>query len=298
MNDNEIRQGFEKMTEAVQPERMEDAVRERLAVKEERKRMRIRFPRTAVAVACVLAVTALSAGAYAVRRNITIQPYADGHGPYLVMTHANEDILKFPLLAEEIVEQIGERCVKDEDESNDDFYERRLKFSSWEEAEEWLGCDLLISDMLSEPQTNTIWGADILVQPVYIDEELYYVHLISTHLVENAEEHMLCYMDIILPVSETFLGWVRDGIFGKSGNLHGGEPEGKPEVMNYHTENGLDAEIAGMYKRYDGSHINNPVVYHVNSYVMHEGILYDIAIWEKDRDFTIQTMQDILDSLE
>lgn len=296
MNDNEIRQAFEKMKETVRPMQVEDAVRGRLSAKEERKR--VRFPRTAVAVACVLAVTAVSAGAYAVRRNITVQPYADGHGPYSMVVHADEDALKFPLLSDEVIEQIGERCVKEEDESNDDFYERRLKFSSWEEAEEWLGCDLLISDMLSEPQTNTIWGADILVGASWWEDGLWYITLDGTHLAENEEEHMLCYMKVTIPVSENFVKMLGNWGYGRSGYLYGGEPEGEPEVMSYHAENGLDTEIVGMYKRYDGSHINNPVVYHVNAYTIHEGILYDIAIWEKDRDFTIQTMQDILDSLE
>jgi hypothetical protein len=30
---------------------------------------------------------------------------------------------------------------------------------------------------------------------------------------------------------------------------------------------------------------------------MNEGILYDLAIWEKDREFTIGTMEKLLDSL-
>ena len=54
MNDHELKRALETMTETVRPERVEDRVRERLAVKEERKR--IRFPRAAV-VACVLALT-------------------------------------------------------------------------------------------------------------------------------------------------------------------------------------------------------------------------------------------------
>lgn len=294
MNDHELKRAFETMTETVRPERVENRVRERLAVKKERKRGR--FPRAAV-VACVLALTAVSVGAYTVYRDFTIHPQADAHGPYGMVVHAGEDSLKFPLLSEEKIRQIGELCVQGEAESNDDFYERRLKFSSWEEAEEWLGCDLLTSDMLSEPLKNTIWGADILVNPIYFGEELYYIHLLSTHLVENLEEHMLCYMDLIIPVSETFLGWLRDGIFGKGGNMHGGVPEGETEVMTYSAKNGLDAEIAGIYKRYEGSHIYDPVVYHVNAYVMHEGILYDLAIWEKDREFTIGTMEKLLDSL-
>lgn len=295
MNDNEIRNAFEKMTETVQPERVEDRVRERLSAKTERKQ--VRFPRAAVVFACILALTAVSAGAYGVYRNFTIFTQADAHGPYSMVVHADEDSLKFPLLSAEIAEQIGERCVKGEAESNDDFYKRRLKFSSWEEAEEYLGCDLLTSDMLSEPQQNTIWGADILVEPVYFDEELYYVNLTSTHLAENVEEHMLCYMKLTIPVSETFLGWLRDGTFGKVGYMYGGEPEGEAEVMSYSAENGLDAEIVGIQKRYDGSHIYEPLVYNVNAYVMHEGILYDISIWEKDRDFTIETMHELLDSL-
>lgn len=294
MNDHELKRAFETMTETVRPERVEDRVRERLAVKEERKR--VRFPRAAV-VACVLALTAVSVGAYGIYRNFTIIPQADAHGPYSMIVHAGDDSLKFPLLSEEKIVQIGELCIQGEEESNDDFYERRLKFSSWEEAEEWLGCDLLTSDMLSEPQRNTIWGADILVNPVYFGEELYYINLFSTHLAENAEEHMLCYVEVTVPASETFLGWLRDGIFGKGGNLYGGETEGEPELMTYRAENGLDAELVGMYKRYEGSHIYAHVVYQVNAYVMHEGVLYDFDIWEKDREFTIGTMEKLLDSL-
>ncbi len=309
MNDNEIRNAFEKMTDSVDPAQVEDAVWERLSAKE--KRRRVRFPRAAVVFACVLAVTALSAGAYAVRKNITIQPHPDGHGPYLMMTHADEDALKFPLLSEEVIEQIEERNIRNEEESSDDFYERRIKFSSWEEAEEWLGCDLLISDMLSEPQQNTIWGADILVEASWWDNELiealgmenaeeglWNITLDAAHLVENEEEHMLCYIKMTIPVSENFAEMLGNWGYGRSGYLYGGEPEGEPEVMSYHAENGLDAELVGMYKRYEGSHIYNPVVYHVNAYTIHEGILYDIAIWEKDKDFTIQTMQKLLDSFE
>lgn len=294
MNDNEIRDAFEKRTEPVHPERVEERVRRRMTAGTAKKRPR--FPRTVLAAACILAVTAVSAGAYMVHRNLTIYPHEDGHGPYLMMVHAGEDDLKFPLLSEDIIEQIEDRCVKGEEESKDDFYERRIKFSSWEEAEEWLGCDLLTSDLLGgELVQNTIWGADILVEPVVFDE-FWYVQLEGTNLVANEEEHMLCYTKITIPVSETFLDMLRTGLYGKSGYLYGGEPEGEPEVMSYRAENGLDAEIAGMYKRY-GEHVFDPLVYNVNAFVIHEGILYDITIWEKDRNFTIETMHDILDSL-
>ena len=70
MNDNEIRNAFDRMTETVHPEQVEDAVREQLSAKE--KRRRIRFPRAVVAAACVLALTAVSAGAYGVYRNVAI----------------------------------------------------------------------------------------------------------------------------------------------------------------------------------------------------------------------------------
>ncbi len=309
MNDNEIRKAFETMTETVAPARVEDAVRERLSAKE--KRRRVRFPRAAVAVACVLALTAVSAGAYAIRKNITIHPHEDGHGPYSMVVHADEADLKFPLLSEEVIEQIEERNIRNEEESGEEFYERRLKFSSWEEAEEWLGCDLLISDMLGEPQQNTIWGADILVEASWWDQELierlgienaeeglWYITLDAAHLAENEEEPLLCYMKVTIPAAENFVKMLGNWGYGKSGYLYGGEPEGEPEVMSYHAANGVDAELVGMYKRYEGSHIYDPVVYHTNAYTIHEGILYDIAIWEKDREFTIRTMQEILDSLE
>ena len=109
MNDHELKRAFETMTETVRPERVENRVRERLAVKEERKR--VRLPRAA-AVACVLTLTTVSVGAYTVYRDFTIHPQADAHGPYGMVVHAGEDSLKFPLLSEEKIRQIGELHIK------------------------------------------------------------------------------------------------------------------------------------------------------------------------------------------
>lgn len=293
MNDEKIRDAFLHLTESADGERVEENVRRKLAERETPERHHRRFPKVALAAACVLLVLAVSAGAYAVYQNLHIYVKDDGHGPYTVMFHFRGEETEMAELSDEVLAEIMEKCKKKDGESNEDFYARRIKFAAWEEAAEWLACGMLTSDLLGEPVQNTVWGADVLISASIHEGEIYSVNIWGTNRLPDKGALGLCYTEVTIPVAEELRQLVMTGRFGKSADLIG-VPEGETEVISYHAENGLSTEIAVTYM----DRPDNRFAYTANAFVLHKGIMYDFSLADDDRDTALQYMKDIIDSLK
>lgn len=292
MNDRKIREAFLYLTENSDAERVEENVRRKLVERETPERHHRRFPKAALAAACVLLVLAVSAGAYAVYQNLHIYVRDDGHGPYTVMFHFRGEETEMAELSDEVLAEIMENCKKKDGESNEDFYARRIKFAAWEEAAEWLDCGMLTSDLLGEPVQNTVWGADILISASIDEGEVYSVNVWGTNYLPDKEDLGLCYTEVTIPVSEELRQLVMAGLVGKSADLTG-VPEGETEVISYHAENGLSAEIAVTYI----DRPDNRFAYTANAFVLHKGIMYDFSLSDTDGNTALQYMKHIIDSL-
>ena len=279
MNDNEIRNAFEKMAETVHPERVEDAVRERLSAKE--KRRRIRFPRAVVAAACVLALTALSVGAYGVYRNVAIY-LTEEEGPYSYEVQINfgEDRIA---LSEEVMEELAQYDTRQINmEEGRGVYDIGKMFDSWEEAEEWLGCDLLNSNCFGDTHEDV----SICLRSVYYEDELTSVHLTGVNSLVDME-YSCCNISIQIPVS----GQIPGIVFG--GGSYTVEYSGTDEIIPYTAENGLSADII-LTERTNGYSTS----YNARIYLYHGGIVYEYHLFNPDKDTAVTYMKQILDSLQ
>ncbi len=279
MNDNEIRNAFEKMTDSVDPAQVEDAVRERLSAKE--KRRLVRFPRTAVVFACVLAVTALSAGAYGVYRNVMVR-FTGEEGPYAyeVQVNFNEERIT---LSEEVTEALVQYDTRQINmEEGRGVYDIGKMFDSWESAEEWLGCDLLNSNCFGDIHEDV----SVCLRSVYYEDELAYVHLTGVNSLVDME-YSCCNISIQIPVS----GQIPGIVFG--GGSYAVEYSGTDEIIPYTAENGLSADII-LTERTNGYSTS----YNARIYLYHGGIVYEYHLFNPDKDTAVTYMKQIIDSLE
>ena len=284
MNDNEIRQGFVKMAEAVQPERVEDAVRERLAMKEKRKR--VRFPRAAVAFACVLALTAVSAGAYgAYRKNVGIR----------LGTEIDDVYIRDAQLSYEVsygIEENGQTAFSYEKIKEFLEQERRAgkpisevgkKFSTWKEAAEWLECGLLISDLLDKPSAEHS-SEEKVAFAVHSDQDGEPFYAVITGTSVPPKEKYSCNMAVLFPLSE------------QCGNKTYAVDRGDVvDMIPYAAKNGLSAEIIVTEKPKETMWRTE---YLVEGYVYHSGLMYTFQLSDSaDKDTAVSYMKQILDSL-
>ena len=288
MNDHEIRNAFGKLTETADPARVEERVRGRTTAKTERKRLR--FPRAVLAAACILAVTAVSAGAYAVYRNIRIQVHPDGNFAYTAMFRdaGTETVV----LSEDVMAELAERGVRNDGESGESFYERRVKFDTWEDAAEWLDCGVLTSDLLGGTLQNTVWGADILLSPYYVEGELYSVGVYGTNDLPYDDPLSFCRTEVLIPVSEELHRYIAEGRFGTSAALTG-NTAGDTEVISYTSESGLSAEIAVTYM----DRPDKRFAYEAHAFLLHGGIVYEFVLANEEKNTALTWMKELIDSL-
>ncbi len=284
MNDNEIRTAFEKMTEAVQPERVEDRVRERLSAKAERKR--VRFPRAAVAFACVLALTAVSAGAYGVyRKNVGIRLGSEINDVYISDAQLTYEV-SYGL------EENGQAVFSDEKIKEFLSYERQAgktisevgkKFSTWEEAAEWLDCGLLTSDLLDKHSAeHSSEGKVAFAVHSALNGEPFYAVVTGTSDLPLGEYY--CNMSVLFPLSE------------QCGNKTYAVDRGEVvDMISYAAKNGLSAEIIVTEKPKE---IMRRTEYLVEGYIYHSGLMYTFQLSDStDKDTAVTYMKQILDSL-
>ncbi len=285
MNDNDIRQGFAEMTADVRPERLEDAVRERLAVKEREERKRVRFPRAAVAFACVLALTAVSVGAYGIYREVFIQIENDGVFDYTTVFAPDDGQWGNITLSEEVLEELPlydkEQISMSEGRS---IYDVGKIFDTWEDAAQWLDCGMLVSDLFGGIPGNIVFGGDILLTSEYHDGELLFAEVIGSNTLPDMDA--FCMTTVQIPVG------IETDYFGHAVSL-AGESISQTEVVSYTAENGLDAEIAVTYRDYPDGRF----VYVAHAFLYHKGLAYDFQLNHEDKDTAVSYMKQILDSL-
>ena len=280
MNDNEIRHAFEKMTETVQPERVENRVRERLAAKEREERKRVRFPRAAVVFACILVLTAVSAGAYEVYRNVMVHlTEEDGPYAYEVQVNLGDDRVTLSADVMEKLKQYDSRQIDMEKYIGS--YDIGKIFDTWQDVEEWLGCDLLNSELFGK----VLGDAPICLTSNYREEELAFVLLMGTNDLLGME-YSCCNISIDIPISAEIPA------IAYGGDSYDVDYSGTDEVIPYSAESGFSADIilTEQTDRYK-------TLYNAKVYLCHKGIIYKYSLYNPDRDTAVTYMKQILDSL-
>jgi len=286
MNENEIRSAFEQMTGTVNPERVEDRVRERLAAKEREERKRMRFPRAAAVFACILMLTAVSAGAYGVYRNIFIQVENDGVFDYTAIFAPDDGQWETVALRDEVLAELPayDRAQISASEGRS-IYDVGKTFETWEDAAEWLDCGMLVSDLFGGIPGNIVFGGEVLLVSEYVNGELYFAEVFATNTLPE-DMDAFCMTTVQIPVS------MESDYFGTAVSL-AGETMSRTEVVSYIAENGLDAEIAVTFQDYPDGRF----VYVANAFLYHKGLTYDFKLNHEDRDTAVTYMKQILDSL-
>lgn len=290
MNDNEIRHAFEKMTETVQPERVENRVRERLAAKEREERKRVRFPRAAVVFACILALTAVSAGAYGIvyLSNVQIRVLEEDHLDYEVTFGLEEGGATRVTLSEQVMAELPKYNPDiPKMAEGENIYDRGKIFESWEEAEEWLGCDLLTSDLFGGIPENIVFGGEILLYTAATDggKELNHIMLMGSN--ELPFKSFYCRTGIIIPLVDDYPGVVYAA--------HESSETDVEEIITYEMENGMVAEIAVTTIMREGY---SKARYSVRGYVYKDGIFYEYTLSSSPgKSAAITYMKKLLDSL-
>jgi hypothetical protein len=253
-------------------------------VKEKRKR--VRFPRAAV-VACVLALTTVSVGAYGAYRNVRIQiENKDGVFDYTAIIAPDDGAWGNITFREGVLEELPlyDRAQISMDEGRS-IYDVGKIFETWEDAAEWLDCGMLVSDLFGGIPDNIVYGGDILLTSQYHDGELQFAEVCGSNILpENMDA--FCMTTVQIPVG------IEQEYFGHAVSL-AGESITKTELFFYTASNGLEAEIAVTYKDYPDGRF----VYVAHAFLYHNGLIYDFQLNHEDRDTAITCMKQILDSL-
>lgn len=279
MNDNEIRKAFDMITAAVQPQTVEKHIRNSIT---ERQHSHIRFvfPRKAVVLVCLLVAAAISVSAYTVYRSITIRRFDTGKPyAYEIVVMLEQDRIQ---LEEEVIEKLTPYNANQVDaDKGISVYDAGKLFNTWEEAQAWLGCNLLSSNLLGYSHEK----APLCLLSQYSDTELTGVSIAgSLHIAGT--DYSVCNLSVSIPLSADTDGYA----FG-AGN-YTEQLTGKDEIFPYTSKNGISCDII-LTKRQNEKQTN----YNAVAYLYHQGAVYSFSIFNKDKNTAHDLMQQILDSL-
>lgn len=278
MNNNEIRKAFEKITNIAEPQKVEKRIRNGIS-EHQHSHIKFVFPRRATVLVCIIIAAAISVSAYTVHRVITIRqldtgkPYA-----YEIFVNLDENLIQ---LEDKVIEKLTPYNSNQVDaDKRIGVYDVGKLFNTWEEAQAWLGCDLLSSNLFGNSSKN----APLCLLSNYSITDIVGVNIAGS-LSITGTDYSVCNLSVSIPLSSDTDGYS----FAESYN----EPLiGWDKIYPYTTESGISCDII-LTKRQDKRQTN----YDASAYLFHEGAIYSFSIYEKDANTALDLMRQILDSL-
>ena len=279
--DGYLKEAFARMTEGTDPDRVADSVRERIGFEKERntghtKRHRKRLTLLlAAAAALILLTTAAAAAVMAVQarmRAVIAEP--EEHDGEIIQSYSMdiEEHSNNPILSDEVMEKLDAMPLPSTVGGmiTDAIAEgSALRFEQWEEAEEWLDCDLLIDPLLG-PSPYEAGQLSLSYNHLPFDESRS-VSLSGTHTYPDTKARVN--VDAYIPLNDS--AWeVYDG-----GLSMVTQEEVEPVTDTMTTVYGDEVSL-----------VSNTIVseimtqYAVDAHFIHEGIIYKISVWYNNLD--------------
>ncbi len=237
-----------------------------------------------IAAACV-AMLVLSVTVYAAAvKYLTVHVPENGKYDYLVKVTDGEGVAR---VDRDALRELEALAITQEDIEAVNRVSKT--FDTWTEAAGWLDCGLLVSERLTEADTE--WGKVTLTAYANRDGKLSTLTLTgSTVETETGEACTVC---VSIPLEAW--GEKYDLVVGYGKDTHSGRTT---ETMEYITPAGIRAEIvdvAVLTLDENGSTIR---VYDTTLHIFHEGILYQISIGGRHTESQAELAKAIADSLQ
>ena len=273
---------FVQMTAEADPGKVQAAVLAGMTDPGKRKLPGKRILRIAAACAAmlVLSVTVYAAAV----KYLTVQVPENGKYDYLVKVTDGEGVAR---VDRDALRELEALAITQEDIQAGGWVSKT--FDTWTEAAGWLDCGLLVSDRMTEADTE--WGKVTLTAYANRDGKLSTLTLTGgTVETETGEACTVC---VNIPLEAW--GEKYDLVVGYGKDTHSGRTT---ETMEYITPAGIHTEIvdvASLSLDENGSTIR---VYDTTLHIFHEGILYQISIGGRHTESQAELAKAIADSLQ
>lgn len=307
MNDNDIRKAFLNLTEGTDASRVTDAVKAEIKPAAVRKH-RLKLPRYVFAAAALMVALAVSAGAYAVYRQLTIETPDSGAFDYIVHIDGGENgETEMITLSEEIVEALDKyKAEKTNLRQSGDGFEFGLSFDTWQDAADWLDCGIMTSDILGDVPEDLVFmnGDGVTLYANYNSEgELVNIQLSCNNEIKDSE--LSCWMNVTIPLSgkweqySTAVSITGEMYIDENGRLTVGDTHdpSATEVITYEAANGITAEITTT-RQINGAGEYSSEWYDVSGYIFNDSIIYQFIVHGPEKDAAVEAVKAIADSLK
>jgi len=294
MNDRDIISAFNDISAQADSGCVEKKVRENIKMK---KKLTIRRPvKMAAVIAAVLVLVTVPAAAFgAVYHYVTKQI----HGEFLVRDHNGNVEYRdgYTVLADGKFENVKltDEKIKELEQywytpSARNIYDYGKIFESYAYLSEWLGCDVLSSDILGGKPSNMPFGGDIVLYTSGNEEVgVLEISIASSHTIHDSKK--ICNIQIGIPlynVNSENMGW---------GSI-GSEIISK---QNFSAENGITAEIIESWRDTENVTFKDEAMKNnykkADAYFINDGIMYHLSI-NGTADETIPLLKSIISSMK
>ncbi|MBQ4605834.1 MAG: hypothetical protein IJB15_03955 [Clostridia bacterium] len=273
---------FVQMTADTDPGKVQAAVLAGMTDPGKRKLPGKRILRTAAACAAmlVLSVTVYAAAV----KYLTVQVPENGKYDYLVKVTDANGVTK---VDRDALRELEALAITQEDIEAGNRVSKT--FDTWTEAAGWLDCGLLVSDRMTEADTE--WGKVTLTS--YADREGKLSTLTLTGGTVETETGETCTVCVNIPLEAW--GEKYDLVVGYGKDTHSGRTT---ETMEYITPAGIRAEIVDVSVLTLDENGSTIRVYDTTLHIFHEGILYQISIGGRHTESQAELAKAIADSLQ
>jgi len=283
MMKNKLYDAFLQMTADADPGRVQAAVQAEIG-SESRKARQIPARKVlritaACAAVLVLSVTVCAAAV----KHLTVQVPDNGKYDYLVKVTDGEGVAR---VDKDALRELASLGITQEDIEAGNRVSKT--FDTWTEAAKWLDCGLLVSDRMTEADTE--WGKVTLTAYVHEDGKLSTLTLTGgTVETETGESCTVC---VSIPLEAW--GEKYDLVVGYGEDTHSGRTT---ETMEYVTPAGICAEIVDVSVLTLDENGSTIRVYDTTLHIFHEGIWYMISIGGRHTESQADLAKAIADSM-
>jgi len=281
--EKKLYEAFLRMTADADPGKVQAAVLAEMGMEKQKVRYipAKKILRTAAACAAVLV---LSVTVYAAAKYLTVTVPENGKYDYLVKVSSADGTAKVDMDA---LQELEALVITQEDIQAGNRVSKI--FDTWAEAADWLDCGLLVSDLMTEDDTE--WGKVTLTSYADHEGKLSTLHLSGGTVIKDTGER--CTVMVNIPLDAW--GERYDLVMGYGEDTHTGRTT---ETAEYTTPAGIQTEIvdvASLSLDENGSTIR---IYDTTLHFFHDGILYQISIGGRHTESQAELAKAIADSMK
>jgi len=296
MKDRDITSAFDNMTSEVDGKRTVNMVL--MSIRTRKSQRHINFLHKGIVTVCIIFSLAISAGAYAIHKHLSIKTHVSGPFDYIVQVNIDEKVTnssttEMIVFSDALLTELEN--YRFDASSVKSIYESGKIFNSWEDAALWLECDLLTNKKLEGIPKNVNWGGEIVLVSIYSPEgNLRCIQLTGTNNIIG--EDTSCQTTVVIPISGT---WEQYGIavsqsyevsINENGaaELNNNKASGSTTVTSFITKYGTQAHIAV---------VKSGNLYNATGYYIEKGIIYSFSVNHEVETVAVDLVKLIIENL-